>query len=145
MGPCLIVKDMIWSVTPPLYGLDHKAGCGEQTTSVTNKLSVWFGRQPRTLAVPSLFVSLCHCVNTNEHWTVIARASDDSIWVMYHSSASVPCQRQDVFSYLGNEMSNADSKLWWLSNIRDCFKLRWTVYPASLTFCVCDGILQLYR
>ncbi len=59
-----------------------------------------------------------------------------NLFQINQSSASVSCQKQDVFPYLGNEMSNADSKLWWLSNIRGCFKLRWTVYPPSLTFCV---------
>ena len=114
----------------------------EQTAGVTNTSCVSYSCQSHSLAVPSLFVSLCHCVNTNEHWAVITRASDDSVWVMYHSYASVSCQSQDVFSYLGNEMSNADSKLWCLSSILVCSELRWV---KSLTFRVCDGILQLYR
>lgn len=145
MGACLMVLVMIWSVTPSLHRFHHRAEYDGQSTSLTKKLCVSFHRQSHTLADPSLFVSVCHCVNTNEHWAVITRASDDRIWVMYHSSASVSCQWQDVFSYLGNEMSNTDSKLWWLSNSRDCFKLRRTVYPASITFYECDGILQLYR
>lgn len=86
---------------------------------------------------PPLCLSLCHCVNTNERWAVITKALDDSVWLMYHSSFSVCCQRQDVFSYRGNEMSNADSKLWWCSNIRYHLKLRWTARcPFPNPLCV---------
>lgn len=117
---------------PSLYSLHHKAGmrwtnyqCNQQVVCIIHS-SVLHACSP------------IHCLSLSAiawipmSFEPLSPTSDDSIWVMYHSSASVSCQKQDVFSYLGNEMSNADSKLWWLSNIRDCFKWRWTVYTLHL-------------
>ena len=66
----LLFIHMIWSWPESLQGLHHKPGAVRWANCRCNQQVVCL-IQSCTLAVPSLFVSLCHCVNTNEHWAVI--------------------------------------------------------------------------
>lgn len=106
--------------------------CGQQTSSAPNELCVQAERS-RIVAHLSWCLSapfVCLAQSPCEfRRAAIDGALDGGVWVTHQSSAWVSCRWQDVFCYVGNEMSN-DSKLWWLSTIWDCFKLRRT--PRSV-------------